>query len=171
MSTDGTLAIAKLIAVLSKIEGRKRLQKIVHLLGAHGHKEFNYRFVLHYYGPFSRRVALDLDFLNSAKLVKEEQRAEAYIYSATAEQAARITHFRGDDGQEPEWAGLATTFNELRIDFLEALSTYVFLYAAGHRGNKLKDFFRRIKSHLTSLFDEVAEFARTNSLLTAGTGT
>ena len=109
--------------------------------------------------------ALDLDFLNSAELVEEEQRAEAYIYSATDEQAKRISDFRGDEGKEPEWAGFAKTLDKKKIDFLEALSTYVYLHAAGHRNKKLKEIFERIKSHLTLLFNEVAEFAMEHSLL------
>ena len=72
MDTKSLIRVARLIDELDRIEGRTRLQKIVHLLGERFPNEFRQRFKLHYFGPFSRELAGEMDFLISAKLVAED---------------------------------------------------------------------------------------------------
>src|SRR5262245_16788301 len=79
---QGMLQLLRLIDSLGKVEGRKKLQKIVHILKARGH-DFPQHFGYLHYGPFSSEVAAEMDSLVSGKLVKEQgegQPFEAYVY-------------------------------------------------------------------------------------------
>src|SRR5262245_58706316 len=68
-----TLNLAKLIAVCDGITGRKKLQKIVHLLQFAGFREqFPYAFGYLHFGPYSHGVKQDLDLLTREALVQEE---------------------------------------------------------------------------------------------------
>ena len=169
MDLEGALAVARLIAELGSVDGRKRIQKIVHLLGEAGHADFKRRFILHFYGPFSRKLAAQLDFLCAAELVREEPPHEgsgAYSYRIADKDAlGRLdTPEHGLEGAPP-WAALAKRLNEQKTDFLEAVSTLVHLSSRGVSGQSLESEFSRTKPHLKDRFGCAKDFAESNSLI------
>ena len=68
--------LAKLIVMAGKLESRKRVQKTVHLLQAAG-CDFDVRFRIHYYGPYSSEVAGLLDQMTDEGILLETSRSFA----------------------------------------------------------------------------------------------
>lgn len=165
MDVDAPLAVARLVAELGKVEGRKRLQKIVHLLGAKRFPQFRQRFVLHYYGPFSRQLARDLDFLSDAGLIDERLGASGgYAYSVSPSGKKFFEELDRDDQDSQPWAEFAHKLNgrdtELHdTELLEAVSTLVFLGANGTDDEALEGRFAEVKPKLSSRFPEARRFA------------
>ena len=165
MQIDGALTVAQLVAVLGEVKGRKRLQKLVHLLRAKGHTDFKQRFILHYFGPFSRELAAQLDFLCSAELVMEEKPSEtnsSYTYSSPPENANT-----SDLGAQetPCWVDDARRLNGEETTILEATSTLVYLHSRGAQGDDLKHQFHETKPQLKHEFDKAKILAKELSLL------
>lgn len=156
MTLDSALAVARLVSLIGRIEGRKRLQKLVYLLKSSGYKDFDQQFVLHYYGPFSRQLARELDFLHQANLVREippgedENRSEGtYVYAPVlgGDKKPRIVELTGAR-RKPPWQEAAKLLADQSTPFLEALSTVVYLRRKGLTGEQLKEGFRRTKPKL-----------------------
>ncbi len=170
MSTESAIAVARLIAELKNVEGRKRLQKIVHLLGASRVPAFRHRFILHYFGPFSRELAAELDFLVSAHLVAESPPdcdGGSYRYSIPRTAAEQVERLYGDEFELPAWVGFAKELNEASTPQLEAMSTLVFL-ANPDRKVAVRDLeseFRRIKPNLANEFFSAKQRATELGLL------
>lgn len=165
MSLESSLAVARLVGSLEKIEGRKRLQKIVHLLKAKGYREFDQEFSLHHYGPFSRQLAAQLEFLRQIQLIDEEKddASAAYTYvpvrvKVEGEELSALDAL-DDEQDEPSWCSVAESLNEQDISFLEALSTVVYLHKIRWEGERLQQEFCRIKPDLAGKFQEVANYA------------
>ena len=163
MDTKSLFTIARLIDELDGVEGRTRLQKIVHLLGERFPNEFRQRFTLHYFGPFSRELAGEMDFLISAKLVAEDCPADdtdaPYRYRVASDAAdKRIKEASGP--KTPEWIDLAQRLNLEDKPTLEALSTLVFLRnRLGHSPDLLQRQFQRVKPHLADRFETSVRLA------------
>lgn len=173
MAFDKTIALAKLIDELKSVNGRKRLQKIVHLLRSAPFKEFDYDFVLYYYGPFSRELATDLDFLCKAQLVRESQPASpetdnTYRYEVNEEKSRIIQNLgqrgSGQSSTRPRWSQLAATLNKENTPFLEAVSTVVYLARTGLGRDRLEMAFKRAKPRLSRCFDRALAFAGKQNL-------
>lgn len=161
MDVDAPLAVARLVAELGQVKGRKRLQKIVHLLGANRFPQFRQRFVLHYYGPFSRQLARELDFLAAAELIKEvHEESGAYTYSVSSNGKKFIEELDENDQASQPWAEFARKLNNQCTEFLEAVSTLVFLKANGTDDVALEGRFAEVKPKLASRFSEARNFAR-----------
>lgn len=172
MGVKSAISVAKLVGKLSEVEGRKRLQKIVHLLGASGAREFRHRFVLHYFGPFSRELAADLDFLQAAELLLEKAPPEgtsgAYVYtlpsSEDVEERLRTLSPQPGDST-PAWVDLAAKLNQADTRTLEALSTVVFLGDLGNTGTALEQEFARVKPQLDYEFQPALKLGTELGLL------
>ena len=71
---NSIINLARLISVCGEVKGRKKLQKIVHLLQAAGHHEdFGYEFGYLHYGPYAHGVKHDLESLKVQDLVREDE--------------------------------------------------------------------------------------------------
>ena len=144
---QGISEVLRLIAVLEKVEGRKKLQKIVHILKSQGY-EFPQHFGYLHYGPFSAEVAADVDTLVTHNLVDEQGGAGprgAYIYTPTD----KGLQFLKDIGLGPRnWSSLATKLNKINVSQLEAMSTILFLRNNGFSGESLKQRFSELKPKL-----------------------
>ena len=160
---DDMLNVAHLVVICEQIEGRKKLQKIVHILQEAGHpfrEEFDY---LHF-GPYSSALKREIDelILPQVGLVEEEPtpaegQYKSYVYRPTAklrENLGRL-HLSGT----PAWANLARALNTMSASDLEAVSTILFLRRRGFTGERLERRFKELKSHLESGW----ELARTRA--------
>lgn len=165
MSLESSLAVARLVGSLEKIEGRKRLQKIVHLLKSKGYPEFDQEFSLHYYGPFSRQLAAQIDFLRQIELIEELEddpiAAYAYVPVRVVVEGKEVSALDAldDEQDEPSWGSVAESLNKQDTSFLEALSTVVYLHKIRWKGERLQQEFCRIKPNLAGKFQEVANYA------------
>lgn len=164
MDSRRTMGLVQLVSELGVVEGRKRLQKIVHLLKEKGHAEFDHRFILHYFGPFSRELAALLDFLRRAEVVEEEDCGGSYNYRLGDAKQPRALQAQLRKGSR-RWLSSARALNELSTPRLEAASTLVFLHRSGFRGTKLKARFNEVKPGLKRLYPEALKFAKSNHYL------
>src|SRR6476619_2977257 len=76
-----------------KVVGRTRLQKEVELLQSLGFPT-DYKFTIHFYGPYSEGIVSDIAFLEAAGLVHEEceisqEGKPYYILNAASDAAIR----------------------------------------------------------------------------------
>ena len=168
MDVKGSLRVAKLVAELEEIKGRKKLQKIVHLLQAKGFDDFDQNFVLYYYGPFSRRLASQLDFLGRVELVKEKKKDGAYTISCTKKHRERLNEHRRDNEPRPKWSSFAKLLKKEDTPFLEAVSTWVYLCHTKLSPEKRKPEFERAKPHLMHRLDAAKAFAKNHRLVSGG---
>ena len=167
MDTKSLITVARLIDELGKIEGRTRLQKIVHLLSERFPADFRQAFTLHYFGPFSRELASEVEFLVAARILDEhlpaEGTTERFRYTIAGDQARNrmaVAHCN----LAPELVDLARQLNQKDKTTLEALSTFVFLRSRlPKEAALLQREFVRVKQHLANRFDEAAALA--NELL------
>lgn len=109
-----------------ELRGRKKLQKIIHLLKSSG-AEFPFSYRYHYYEPYSSQLQSDIDQLvHQAFLIKKSDNG-AYTYAMSAE-GKKFKDMLEKDG------GLTVKFNERILDelvkestpFLEMYSTFAF---------------------------------------------
>ncbi len=168
MDVDAPIAIARLIAELGQVKGRKRLQKLVHLLGAMGFPQFRQRFILHYYGPFSRRLARELDFLGAAGLIEIKEGVagfSGFTHSVSPSGTKFLEEVGVQDNESEPWVSIARKLNGESTESLEAVSTLVFLHANGTSKASLKARFTDVKPKLTDHFAKARKLAEELSLL------
>ena len=151
---QGMLQLLRLINTLERIEGRKKLQKIVHILKTCGYEEnFPQHFGYLQYGPFSSEVAAEIDQLVSGNLVNESgqgQPYEAYVYEPGESTPKLLTELQQD--LTPAWASLAKMLNAKDTALLESISTILYIKGNGFSGEALKKRFSELKPTLASRF-------------------
>jgi len=149
------IQIAKLIRACEKIEGRVKLQKIVHILKEMGHpfrEEFGY---LHH-GPYSSGLKSEIDQLCEWDLVDEEEQPlkdyTRYEYSPNG-RLREVLEEIGDDS-DPEWSEMARQLNQKNAAELEGISTIMFLRRRGFEGERLETRFKELKPHLAGQYEQ-----------------
>ena len=168
MDVEGSLRVAKLVAELGTIKGRKKLQKIVHLLqssGPSGFDDFDQNFILYYYGPFSRRLAKQLDFLDRVEIIDVKPQGDTYSFSVTEEGRKQLDGYLGANLPKPDWLNFARLLNKKDPQFLEAVSTWVYLFNTKLSPDKREPEFKRAKPHLMDILTEAKDFAKEQGLL------
>lgn len=155
------IQIAKLIQACGKIEGRVKLQKIVHILQEMGYpfrEEFGY---LHH-GPYSSELKSEIDQLCAWGLVTEDEQTPMdytrYDYSPN-EQLDVVLEEIGDTSI-PEWSDEAGRLNQKNATELEGISTIMFLRSRGFDGDPLKTRFKDLKPHLADQFGQYCDEAK-----------
>lgn len=154
---NGLIEVARLINTCAEIRGRKKLQKIVHILQCFGHpfrEEFGY---LHF-GPYSAQLRSELDQLKRLGLIEEtSSNTDVMGYP---ELICRATPKLGDQLQQfglndvPTWAPTVEQLNGLETPLLEAMSTVLFLQARGFKETLLNKRFGELKPALFHRFDD-----------------
>jgi uncharacterized protein len=144
--------LLQLLQVLGRIGGRKKLQKIVHILQERG-APFSERFQYAYYGMYSQQLRSEVERLESENLVKECPVYGINI-SFELEKTAELEALMKEIGQkqEPMWAETAQKLNALSPQELEGVSTILFLQGAGFNGDALKQRLLGLKPHLESIY-------------------
>lgn len=156
---NSVLNLGKLIAVCGVITGRKKLQKIVHLLQVAGFKsDFPHDFGYLHFGPYSHGVKHDLDLLTSEKLVQEQPTDAGghptFRYSPTPELTGGLDAI--GIAASPAWEDEARRLNKQTPQRLEAASTIAFLRERGFKGEQLRTRFRELKPFLDHDFEAAA---------------
>lgn len=156
-----TIELLRLVEVCGAIEGRKKLQKIVHLLNECGFA-FPYRFSFHFHGPFSAELKGEIDTLTGQQLLKETESYvgisgfQQYKYSTTDE-AKQLLSRVVDGDQDPAWSEVARVLNAKPAQELEAMSTIAFLRRHGYNGSALRERFTQLKPQLADQFESCAD--------------
>lgn len=142
-----------LLRSVGSIDGRKRLQKIVHILQERG-ITFDQVFEFSFYGPYSAGLRLDMDVLRDEKLIREES-GHRYAYQPQPEFLELLNKLAGPE--YPRWADFAKQLNAYEPKKLEALSTILFLQGRGYEEEGVRRIFMTRKPHLVDLLDEALQ--------------
>ncbi|NNM84950.1 MAG: hypothetical protein HKL96_04220 [Phycisphaerales bacterium] len=155
---DGMLEVLRLIATLGEVAGRKKIQKIVHILKACGYDFPHYYGYLHY-GPYSSDLASEVGLLVSGGLVNEAGggKYEPYVYTPTEASISLLQELKASTS--PEWSSIARDLNEKDANYLEAVSTILYLQANGFGGEDLRERFIALKPHLDEKYDDAMKHA------------
>jgi uncharacterized protein YwgA len=152
-----------LLGACKRVDGRKKLQKIVHILREAGYP-FAYRYGYHFHGPFSDELKADIDALASENLVNEQECGttfggfKQYTYSLS-DSARSLIESLGATGL-PSWSDLAEELNEKPAQELESISTIIYLMRSGCAEPQLRTRFGQLKPHLAGYFDNASAFAQ-----------
>lgn len=127
MKNNSFAMLEALLAEVGQIRGRKKFQKIVHILKVKG-ADFNESFDYHYFGPYSSELQLELDEMTSKGILKEEEGANGcYEYS--------LAYEGKDVAEKIPYSDLANYLNNQQPQVLELVSTFYYLLEHG-----VKDF-------------------------------
>lgn len=148
--------IALLLKVLGRVAGRKKFQKLVHILQHLGYP-FSERFEYSYYGMYSQELRGELDALASDDLIAEEQDTTyggqpTFTYLPTEKLDPLLDELKLA-GEVPVWAKMAKHLNRFEAQVLEGISTIFFLQKLGVSGDQLKAKFASLKPHLVYEFE------------------
>lgn len=137
-----------------KIEGRKRFHKLIYLLQERG-VDFGEDFVFSHYGVFSPTLADDLRVAKQWELLNEDAQGEHYVIGLKQVKGVDLkVKWSSDD------AKLVRELAEKSAQFLEVLSTIVYLKDKGYSGSYLEKKLAELKGHLNEHFDKANAFAR-----------
>lgn len=157
---NATINIAKLVAACGKIEGRKKLQKIVHILQCRGFvSAFPQQFGYLHYGPYSHEVKADLDALTapSNALVSETEGVAGLSYRSFEYRATNtLIAALGTKGAEA-WEPLAKELNGFPAQDLEAMSTILYLKKSGVPDSQVRSRFTLLKPALADRLDNAVK--------------
>lgn len=151
--------LAQLLACTGGITGRKKLQKMVHILQSQG-VGFGFDFRLALYGAYSSDLRCQVEELVAYQLVGESPRsADGQPTSHFTAEEKLLTALKSlEESPNPEWAGLARRLNDKTSRDLEGVSTVIYLEKAGLEGHALKTQFQAIKPHLSHEFEAAVAF-------------
>lgn len=140
-----SILLPMLIQQLDVVDGRKKIQKIVHILQSAG-APFEERFEFAFFGPYSETLKAELDSLDKFDIISEEISGSSYKFS----KGGRFDQVEksGILANTPPWASFAQILNEKSPRELEALSTVLFLKDKGYEDAKLHEKFIELKKHL-----------------------
>jgi uncharacterized protein len=155
-----TIRIAQLVHLLKRIEGRKKLHKVVHILQELG-APFVEPFQYSQYGMYSQQLTAEIGHLVRDRLVTEAKqrfaRNEPFVFKPTRDLTGLLKTL--EITAEPEWATSARELNKLSPQMLEGISTVLFLRARGYTEDKLRPRLVALKPRLEPIADECIEQA------------
>ena len=157
---QSSLRIAHLLRHLKQVDGRKKLQKLVHTLQELGYP-FDEYFEYSFYGMYSKQLRDELDALVSSKLVTEHENRHSFGSTFSFEATPQLDELLSDLGTAtpPEWAATAESLNELSAQELEGISTILFLRRRGFEGAALRDRLIALKPHLRDVVEHCEQKA------------
>lgn len=149
------ILIGQLLKTVGAVEGRKKFQKIVHILQHFG-APFNLRFGYLHYGPFSSELQSQLDVYESEELLKEEPCTAGNFrtsrFTPQPKLLALVDRVAGN--ATFDFAALAAELNQKPAQELEAISTIFYLQTQGKTGASLRESFCGLKPKFASVFEE-----------------
>lgn len=152
--------LAQLFVCTEGITGRKKLQKIVHILQSCG-VNFGFDFRLALYGAYSTDLRCQVEELVACDLVQETPDqatgfpTSKFVAMEKLKQALELLI----ESMTPEWAALAQSLNQKSSRDLEGISTVIYLRNNGLTGEALQKQFVAIKPHLEADFSAAEAFA------------
>jgi uncharacterized protein len=166
---NSTLRVAQLLRVLHQVEGRKKLHKEVHILQELG-CPFPERFDYSYYGMYSRELRSEVGTLVKEKLIHETANPNpagesTYTFESTPELEQFLDRLKVE--KAPFWAPLAERLNALPTQWLEGISTILFLRRAVDEP-ELSARFHALKPHLAKIYTHCEKELKTLKMPKAG---
>jgi len=132
--------LIELLRISGKIEGRKKLQKMVYILKNLG-ADFKEDFYFHYYGPYSDVLTIELEELKSINVIKEDVK-EHDNYFPTYTYELNIDDI-GVKGDLENYKEVIYRLNSENSRFLELVATI--MYFKEEKKYEKEDIIRKIK--------------------------
>lgn len=152
--------LLQLLNVVGRIEGRKRLQKMVHILQELGFG-FQERFQYSFYGMYSLQLKAEVDVLKEEGLIAEMPGGNgSFVVEGTGGLNELLSRF--DLLEEPAWADRARQLNSLSPTVLEGISTILYLRHTESDEEVVLERLLTLKPHLQPVVDEC--FSEANRL-------
>jgi uncharacterized protein YwgA len=151
--------IVELLKEVGEIRTRKKFQKMVYLL-QQNKLPFNEGFGLHFYGPYSAELQLELDQLADAGLISQEFKGDSYEFKFRKEANALLEKNKEflSRIQKSEFRHLINELNNIAPNLLESMSTIVYLEKSyGQDKETIRTSINNLKPHLEQLFDKAWE--------------
>ncbi|HVZ94482.1 MAG TPA: hypothetical protein VG797_08225 [Phycisphaerales bacterium] len=146
-----TIELLRLLLACNTIEGRKKLQKIVHILREMGYP-FPFRYGYHLHGPFSSELKSEIEVLVAERLVEEVQGDTLYDSRMYTYKASREVCDLVGPQVTADWVPVARDLNNKSAQELEAISTLIYLARSGHGEDDIQSRFEKLKPHLSQYF-------------------
>ncbi len=159
--------LAALFDAVTEIEGRKKLQKTVHILQEFG-IPFGVSFGYHHYGPFSEQLQDCLQAAQHDTLIRETEvpgPTPTFRFQADKRLIGLWKLLKNES--PPKWAEFAVELNSKSPRELETISTLVYLEklrGAGTPKDQIDSEFKSLKPHLAGKLEvarhTLSEFRR-----------
>ncbi|AGA59445.1 hypothetical protein Theco_3398 [Thermobacillus composti KWC4] len=154
---EAASSVLSIFSVVEKVYGRKKIQKMVHLLEAAGTR-MPFKYEYHYYGPYSAELQAELNDLAQQGFLRETTHDETYVYEITDKGRKfkeKLDQFGITVAIDKE---LVQSMVQQSSQFLEMVSTYAFLINAGYEPGEAKNKAIELKSHLKDLVDKAISY-------------
>ena len=152
--------LGKVRSLLEKMGGsiysRKKLHKLVYLIQNSG-ENFGYDFVFHHYGVFSPLLARDLEFGCAISMINQDKDDALAGYKIALSEPA--SDFIASDNLENTSEDLVESLGQKDPQFLEVLSTIVYLNDNYYQGERLTRKLKELKPDLQKYYNEAYELA------------
>ncbi|XID91609.1 YwgA family protein [Paenibacillaceae bacterium WGS1546] len=133
---------------VNSVYGRKKVQKMVHLLETSG-TELPFKYEYHFYGPYSAEVQEEIGFLVQQGFLDEIKHDGAYEYVITDRGKTFKSMLEEDGGYRIEIKeSLLNSMADESSQFLEMVSTYAFLIDSGYDSLAAREKALELKPHL-----------------------
>lgn len=152
-------ALLSLFEKAKKIEGRKKLQKVIYLLKLNN-IQFEMEFKYHHYGPYSAGLQSEINYLVMHDLLNESNVGEMYSYEITNKGHEFLKSYRqmnADNFYIPDL--LLEELLNSNTPLLEMASTYAFLLEMGYEEDEAEKKATELKGHLTYCLDDAKNLA------------
>lgn len=155
------IPLLQFFVATKEIQGRKKCQKIIHILQECGYN-FGFDFKLALYGAYASDLQSQLEIFAENEYIIEKPDVTGVANFRTSkffvgEKAGRILDDLGLIS-EPAWKELAIALNSRQTRDLEAMSTILFLKRSGTSyGSEMKEQFAMLKPHLVDSFQSALE--------------
>lgn len=150
-------SVLSVFSIVESVYGRKKIQKMVHLLEAAGTR-MPFKYEYHYYGPYSADLQAELNDLVQQKFLDEKPDGDAYIYEIT-DKGRKFKEMLEQSGKTIEIdSELVRSMARQSSQFLEMVSTYAFLIDAGYEPAEAKRKALELKHHLKHYLDRAISY-------------
>ena len=155
---DATFALLSFFDLTKSIFGRKKMQKMIHILENCGHN-FTFKYEYHFYGPYSAQLQEEVNSLVRQGYLIEDRQDDTYVYRITS---------KGEEFKKClEDAELSFTINLSKLEmlsekdsqYLEMVSTYIFLRDSGYSRESAENKALELKPHLARHIKDAMIFA------------
>jgi len=155
---ESVYIILDLIDKIGMIEGRKKFQKIVHLLKVNSCK-IPFKYEYHYYGPYSFQLQAEINDMVNNNFLIEEHINDTYRYKITDTGKEFKNLIEKEFSIEsPIDQGLIEAMISKSPSFLEVVSTYAYLKDMGYSDEDAARKCKELKPHLEYALQEAINF-------------
>ncbi len=158
---NSILEIGQLLEAVGAVDGRKKFQKLVHILQHFG-VPFHFRFGYLHYGPYSSDLDDQLRVFETEGFIKEEpfQAGAFQGYRFTPHDSLKKLVGTLAANQPLPLSNLAKELNLKSAQELEAISTILYLESSGKNDADLKAAFCALKPKFAPFYDQRLNTAR-----------